>query len=124
LCAFNTDLPCQHSKLIDVTHTTRSIDEGRAAPPKMVTDYSRLFAETFGAPLPNDGEEEVEGDERPQSDSTLTDQEEVEALRQTLRKEGKELATWKKPANLGALSVQFDDLMGLASSNAKGKLVS
>jgi hypothetical protein len=69
-------------------------------------------------------EDENENDGRPQSDNILTDQEEVDALRQTLRKEGKELATWKKPSNLGSLSIQFDDLMGgFPSANAKGKLV-
>jgi hypothetical protein len=113
----HANLPCPHSKLIDVTQTTRS-DEGRAAPPKLATDYPRLFAEHFGSTLAAD-EDEAETDGRPQSDSTIAEQEEVDRIRQTLRKEGKELATWKKPSNLGALSVQFDDLMG----GSKGKLV-
>jgi hypothetical protein len=89
----------------------------------MVTDYPRLFAQQFGGPLPGE-EEEDENDGRPHSDSTLTDQEEVDALRQTLRKEGRELATWRKPENIGSLSIQFDDLMSAPSTgNPKGKLV-
>jgi hypothetical protein len=84
----------------------------------MATDYPRLFAEHFGSALAAADEVEAGDDGRPQSDSTIAEQEEVDRLRQTLRKEGKELATWKKPSNLGALSVQFDDLIG----SSKGKL--
>ena len=119
------NIPCSHSKLIDVTQTTRS-DEGRAAPPKLATDYPRLFAEQFGSALATSEEDEDETDGRPHSDSTLAEQEEVDQLRQVLWKEGKELATWKKPANLGALSIQFEDLMStqLSAPASKGKLTS
>jgi len=119
LCAATSD------KLIDVTQTTRS-DEGRAAPPKLATDYPRLFAEQFGSALATSEEDEDETDGRPHSDSTLAEQEEVDQLRQVLWKEGKELATWKKPANLGALSIQFEDLMStqLSAPASKGKLTS
>lgn len=114
------DIPCPHSKLIDVTQTTRS-DEGRVAPPKMVTDYARLFAEQFSSALED---EEEETDDRPHSDSTLAEQEDIDHLRQVLRKEGKELATWRKPNNLGALSIQFDDLMSRPPPpSSKGKAI-
>jgi hypothetical protein len=111
--------------LIDVTQTTRS-DEGRAALPKMATDYSRLFAEQFGSALTGEEEGADETDGRPKSDTTLAEQEDVDKLRHVLQKGGKELATWKRPNNLGALSIQFDDLMGgqqqLPKVSSKGKI--
>lgn len=93
----------------------------------MATDYARLFAEQFGSAVGAETEEgKDETDGRPSSDTTLAEQEDVDALRQVLRKEGRELATWRKPAGLGALSIQFDDLMGgmqqLPAGNAKGKI--
>ncbi|KIV99339.1 uncharacterized protein PV09_08998 [Verruconis gallopava] len=100
LCTSTSD------KLIDVTQTTRS-DEGRTAPPKVPTDYPRLFAEQFGGPLADPENED-----------------DVDTLRNILRKQAKDLATWNKPSNLGSLSIQFDDLMGaqLPSVSSKGKL--
>ena len=102
-----TSLP---SKLIDVTQTTRA-DEGRPVS-HHPNDYPKLFAEQFGGILAGEG---GENEGRPDSDTTLTEQEEVNALRRTLRKEGTELATWKKPKGLGSLSIQFDDLMTVAA---------
>ena len=101
----------------------------------MATDYARLFAEQFGSALGSSnnalmhstGTSDENEDGRPQTDSTISEQEDVDRLRLAIRKEAKELATWKKPANLGALSYQFEDLMAgqgeqLPKVNSKGKI--
>lgn len=108
------------SKLIDVTQTTRS-DEGRAAPTKMVTDYPRLFSEQFGGVLA----QEETNDGRPDSETTLTDEDEGTYLRQLMGTRGKDLESWNTPEGLGSLSVQFDDLLGPGpmAPNPKAKML-
>jgi len=111
LCAATSD------KLIDVTQTTRS-DEGRVAPTKMVTDYPRLFSEQFGGVLAR----EETNDGRPDSETTLTDEDEGTYLRKLMK--GKDLENWNTPEGLGSLSVQFDDLLGPGpvAANTKARM--
>ncbi|TID13186.1 hypothetical protein E6O75_ATG10259 [Venturia nashicola] len=112
LCAQTSD------KLIDVAHSA-SAEEGGVD--KLHTDYQRLFRERFTAmSLPvEESREEEDAERRPSSDSTLTDETETTWLAHIVQEDGQDILNWKASGQLGSLSVQFDDLLGPPSNNAK-----
>jgi len=115
LCALTSD------KLIDVAQSTNTDEEGYT---KLQTDYQRLFRERFASASSTHSlklhhhEEDVE-ERRPSSDSTLTDETETTWLAHIVQEDGKDILHWKTSGQPGALSVQFDDVLGPTGNNGK-----
>jgi len=109
------------SKLIDVAQSTNTDEEGYT---KLQTDYQRLFRERFASASSTHSlklhhhEEDVE-ERRPSSDSTLTDETETTWLAHIVQEDGKDILHWKTSGQPGALSVQFDDVLGPTGNNGK-----